>query len=152
MAESDAVHFFENKVKGKADVIFDFLPFFSETGDLTRIEGIDTAIHAIRTLLMTPLGHYPFDPEYGSLLYKKLFEPADQITRDEILFEVKDRVAQFEDRVKVENVDVTVFDEGKGVQVDVHINRDGVKGKVSIFTSQQNRMFGLEDEITAGLD
>lgn len=148
---ADDVHFFENQISGKADEIYDYAPFIGSTGDFQRLSGIDVAIHSIRSLLMTPLGHYPFDPKFGSLLFKKLFELGDEITKTEIEYEVRERIRMYEDRVEVEKVESSFFEGGKGISVNVYIDRDGVKGKVSAYVSTQNKMFGLEDEITAGL-
>jgi phage baseplate assembly protein W len=148
---SNDYHFFQDKVDGKANQIYDYAPSIASTGDLRRTEGIDVAILSIRTLLLTPLGHYPFDPQYGSLLYKKLFEMADNISKDEIEYEVTQRVRQYEDRVKVVGVDSYFAADGKTIIVNVDIERDGVPGKVSLNFAGNNRMFGLEDDITAGL-
>lgn len=144
-------HFFENHIDGKNNEIYDYSPVFDSTGDFKRVSGIDVAIQSIRTLLLTPLGHYPFDPQYGSLLYEKLFEPSDDITKAEIEYEVKDRINQYEDRVKVVKVDSYYTSDRKMIVVNVHISREEVEGQVSLTFDGNNRMFGLEDDITAGL-
>ncbi len=147
----DNYHFFQDEIEGKDNQIYDYAPVFDSTGDLKRVKGIDVAIMSIRTLLLTPLGHYPFDPQYGSLLYKKLFEPSDDITKDEIEYEVRDRINAYEDRVKVISVNSSFTSDRKTIIIDVHIDRNGVPGKISLSFSGNNRMFGLEDDITAGL-
>lgn len=143
--------FFQNYIDGQGKQIYDYVPVLDSTGDFKRISGIDVAILSIRTLLLTPLGHYPFDPTFGSLLYKKLFEMADDISMEEIEYEVKDRVAMFEDRVKITNVDCKYSADKKTAIVNVIIDRDGVEGKISLTFNSNDRMFGLEDDITAGL-
>jgi len=148
---NDRYHFFQDKINGKSDQIYDYAPVIGSTGDLTRLEGIDVAIYAIRTLLLTPLGHYPFDPKFGSLLYKKLFEMADEITQDEIEYEVTDRIREYEDRVKVTKVDSYFTADRKNIVVNVYIDRDGTPGEISLTFDGNNRMFGLEDDITSGL-
>jgi phage baseplate assembly protein W len=140
--------FFDSQIRGKADQIYDYEPYIDATGDLRRIEGIDVAIRAIRTLLLTPLGYYPFDPEYGSLLYKKVFEMADRITQMEVEFEVRERIKMYENRVTVERVQSGFIGDGKTLVVDVYIDRLGVKGKVSVILEPQKSMFGLEDKLT----
>ena len=143
--------FFQKHIDGQGKQIYDYVPVIDSTGDLKLISGIDVAILSIRTLLLTPLGHYPFDPTFGSLLYKKLFEMSDTITLEEIEYEIKDRVSQFEDRVRVTGVDCQYSSDKKTAIVEVNINRDGVGGKVSLTFNSNDRMFGLEDDITAGL-
>jgi len=143
--------FFHNEIEGQNNQIYDYVPNFDSTGDFKRIKGIDVAIMSIRTLLLTPLGHYPFDPQFGSLLYQKLFEMSDDITIDEIKYEVEDRISQFEDRVIIKDVDVQ-FDASKKLTiVNVMIERDEITGTVSLSFEGNNQMFGIEDDITAGL-
>jgi len=147
---SNRYHFFQDKLDGKANQIYDYAPAIGPTGDLKRTEGIDVAIMSIRTLLMTPLGHYPFDPTYGSLLYKKLFEMADGITQSEIEFEVNQRVKSWEDRVKITKVVSQYSNDRKTIVVNVLIERDGVPGTVSVSFDGNNTMFGIEDDISEG--
>ena len=146
---SDNYHFFQDKISGKVNEVYDIAPVIDETGNFKSISGIDVLINSVRTLLMTPLGHYPFDPEYGSLLYKKLFEMADNQTLKEIRFEVESRVRRYDARIKIDSVAVNYSNDKKTAIVSVIINRNGVTGKVSAVLNSQNTMFGLEDTITA---
>ena len=102
---ADSQQFFNSQIMGKSDEIYDYNFVIGGTCDLTRLSGINVLINSLRNLLLTPLGYYPFDPEYGSLLYKKLFEPSDDTTKDEIEYEIRDRVSMYENRVKIINVD-----------------------------------------------
>jgi phage baseplate assembly protein W len=145
-------HFYQNEIEGKYNQIYDYEPVIDSTGDLKRISGIDVAILAIRTLLLTPLGHYPFDPEYGSLLFKKLFEMSDAISQEEIEYEVRERIRMYEDRVSVTQVTTNFTPDRKTIIVDVHIEKDDVPGKISLNFGGNNRMFGIEDDIAAGLN
>lgn len=141
--------FFQDQIAGKSKEIYDYLPNISGSGDLTRVAGINVLINSLRNLLLTPLGYYPFDPEYGSLLYKKLFEPSDNITLKQIEYEIKDRVIRYDPRIKIEKVNLTWSSDNKTVRVDVIINRNGATGTVNVILSANNTMFGIEDEITA---
>ena len=147
--ESSYQRQFDQNIAGNESQIFDYDPYIGNRGDFKKTEDINVVIRSIRTLLLTPLGHYPFDPEYGSLLYQQLFEPFDDETLQRIDFEIRDRIAQYEDRCKVEKVEFKKTQDGKSLIVDVNIDRNGVKGKVDIYLSAQKRMFGLEDELTA---
>ena len=140
--------FFQEQISGKFSEIYDYIPVISGTGDLTRISGIDVVINSLRNLLLTPLGFYPFDPEYGSLLYKKLFEMSDEMTQQEIEYEVTYRVRRYDKRIKIDKVYVIWSNDRKTAVVNVDILRGDIKGKVSAILSAQHTMFGLEDEIT----
>ena len=143
--DNKSVAFFDKYIKGRVDEIYDYQPVISESGDFKRLEGIDSVVNQIRNLLLTPLGHYPFDPNYGSLLYEQLFELADAATANTIKYECKQRVEMYVPKITVEKVDVTLFNDKKGFKVEVYINREGVKGKVSLILPSQQTMFGLED-------
>ena len=142
-------HFFQDKIAGKQDQIYDYSPFINEFGDFASISGINVIIQSLRTLLMTPLGHYPFDPEYGSLLYKQLFEMSDSITSTIIKNEVSTRAMRYDSRIKIIDVSVVYSNDKKTVIVNVIIDRNGLRGKVEAVLSAQNTMFGIEDTITA---
>lgn len=139
---------FNNVLSGKSDQLYDFTPSISPTGDFNKVEGIDVLIRSIRTLLMTPLGHYPFDPSFGSLLYKQLFEMADKITQETVEFEVRNRIALYDDRIEVDNVSSQFMPDKKTLVVNVVILRNGIRGTVSVILDSQQTMFGLEDKIT----
>jgi len=141
--------FFQEQIVGKVNELYDYVPVISGTGDLTRISGINVLINSLRNLLLTPLGYYPFDPEYGSLLYKKLFEPSDNVTEEQIRYEVETRVQRYDKRIKIQQVLISWSADRKTAKVDVIILRKGVKGTVSTVLSAQHTMFGIEDEITA---
>lgn len=143
--DNNSVAFFDKYIKGRINEIYDYQPVIAESGDFKRLEGINSIINQVRNLLLTPLGHYPFDPEYGSLLYQQIFEMADETTINAIKYECKQRVEMYVPKISVEDVSVTPFSNGKGFKVDVQINREGVKGKVSLVLPSQNNMFGLED-------
>jgi len=145
----NSYHFFQDAVAGKINEIYDYAPVFDATGNFKRLSGIGVLINSLRTLLMTPLGYYPFDPEYGSLLYKKLFEPGDAQTLNEIEYEVHGRVKRYDDRIDIDSVSVSFSPNKKTAVVNVIINRNGVKGTVTSILTAQNTMFGLEDAITA---
>src|ERR1035437_3261821 len=96
--------FFQNQIAGKVNEVYDYIPVIDGTGDFTRISGIDVLVNSLRNLLLTPLGYYPFDPEFGSLLYKQLFELSDQPTQKNIEYEVSARVQRYDPRIKVTQV------------------------------------------------
>jgi phage baseplate assembly protein W len=146
---SDPQQFFNSQIVGKSNEIYDYSPNIDGSGDFTRLSGIDVLINSIRNLLLTPLGYYPFDPEYGSKLYKMLFEPSDKITQQEIEYEVKNRVQRYDKRIDIQTVQFSWSTDKKTVSVNVVILRNGVTGKVSAVLSQQQSMFGIEDSISA---
>lgn len=137
---------FRKTIAGKKTEIYDYLPTIGSVGDFVQTTGINVLINSIRTLLLTPLGYYPFDPNFGSLLYQKVFDPLDEISRNQIEFEVRQRIEKFDDRVVIEDVIITaVGTDGKAFRVDVFIKRGDVGGTISLHLTGQGNQFGLED-------
>lgn len=140
---ADPLKTFDTTVKGKNNLAYDYRDVIGASGDFRRLEGINVLINSIRNLLITPLGSYPFNPLYGSLLYKKVFEPLDAQSIQEIQYECKDRIMQFDSRVNLESVSVIPLRNNKGVTVSIKINRGEESGEVKIdFTDLPE--FGLE--------
>jgi len=136
---------FQDSIAGSNNRVNDFVPTISSVGDFQKIDGINVLISSIRNLLLTPLGFYPFDPTYGSLLYKKIFEPLDNISIEEIKYEVRERIMDFDDRVKVTAVDIfPVSTDGKAIRVDVSIKRGEIIGTATVYIDKANSQFGLE--------
>ena len=142
--------YFDTKVVGTSKLVRDILPFLDSSGDFLEVNGKDVIASQIRNLLMTPLGLYPFDPEYGTLLYKQLFEPIDQITEKQIYYEVRERVLKYIDGVDVLSVDLNWDKAHKSCTVDVYYyiqeNENRTKLSVQIQNLIENEMYSSVDD------
>jgi len=144
---TDDIRRFHEIVAGQSDNVVDYAPTLTPTGDFNKISGINVLISSIRTLLLTNLGFYPFDPTYGSTLYKKVFDHLDQDTIDGIEYEVRDRILEFDNRVHVSKVEIFIIGKSeKGVQVNIYISKDKIKGVVTLNLPNSDQEFGLESE------
>jgi len=141
---------FQTNEVGNSGLSKDIYPIIDSNGDWRVLTGKDAIICSIRNLLMTPLGKYPFDPNYGSLLYKQLFEPQDDQTSDNIKYEVKDRVEQFENRVTVDEVIVNMKDKTARVDVVFTIKDEVNKTKLSIEMKELNSGMLYEGDQSMG--
>jgi len=117
---------------GAGGIYVDFTANMSPTGDFLKAIGFNVVLNSIRNCLLTPLGTYPFDPNYGSLLHQKIFMPADDKTEEEIRYEVIGRVVQFDDRIVVSNVDTQFFNNNKGFRINVTLQRYGLDHSITI--------------------
>ena len=143
MTTANTLKKFEGSVRGKGGVAYDYLDRVDSAGDFSRIEGINVIINSLRNLLITPLESYPFNPEYGSKLYKKVWEPLDQQSQEDIEYEVKDRVALHDSRIRVTSVLISPLSDNKGVTVTVFIKKGDESGEVTLDFSNLPT-FGLE--------
>ena len=134
---------FGDSVAGKQDALADYTDKISPSGDFKRISGINVIVNSLRNLLLTPLGTYPFDPTYGSELYKKVFELNHSNIKEEVLYEVRDRVRQTDDRIYIQSVDIQYHTNLKGFRLSVTIEYDGNVADLDL-DFDQNDFFGLE--------
>lgn len=123
---------FKTSVLGSDNKIADYTPVISPKGDFTRINGIDVILNSWNTILITPTGTYDHDPEFGCDLYKYVFDPCDEITKENIIFTIKNQLMKFDDRATLENIDVRFMKDFKGFVVDVIVNYMGEIGKISV--------------------
>ena len=134
---------FETHIQGNVTTIYDYRDVIAPQGDFKKVKGINTLIYSLRNLLLTPLGSYPWDPEYGSILYKLVWELKSDETRDQIEYEVYDRVREFDDRIDIESVIIEYFRELKGYRVSLSIKKGNELATTEIDISQDHGI-GLE--------
>ena len=135
---------FSDASEGAINFIADYGTKISGTGDFSKFSGLSVLVNSIRTLLITPVGSYPFDPTYGSNLYKKVFEPADAITEDEIRTEVVDKILEYDERITITNVSTEFFSNLKGFRINLTIQRDRSEVATSVDITE-NIGFSLEE-------
>lgn len=76
------------------------------SGNIKIVTENDSISQSIRTILSTRPGERIMLPEFGSSLYRFIFEPMDEFTTQSMQYEVDAAVRQWEDRVYVSNVSV----------------------------------------------
>jgi len=136
---------FNNNVAGRTNIYYDYIARIDPAGDFEKKKGLGVLLNSIRNLLVTPLRSYPFDPEYGSLLYQKVFNPADSTTENEIKFEVTTRVKQFDNRVVIKSVEVRFFKSQKGYRLNLVISKGQQSEGTSIDFTEEEASFALEE-------
>ncbi len=110
----------------------DFIPYISSIGDFKRIRNIDVILNSWNNILLTPLGSYLYDPNYGSNLYKLVFEPADSGTVESIKQEVETRIRNYDSRGEILGVTVVMLPNKKGFNVNVECGFRGERGEISV--------------------
>jgi phage baseplate assembly protein W len=110
----------------------DFIPYISSIGDFKRISNIDVILNSWNNILLTPLGSYIADPDFGSDLYTLIFEPADSGTVESIKHEVKARILKYDARGEILSITVVMLPNGKGFNVNLECGFNGESGEISI--------------------
>jgi phage baseplate assembly protein W len=128
---------FKDSVIGSSNKIRDYLPNIEAKGDFQSTVDINVIINSWRNILLTPRRSYPYDPEYGSDLYKMVFDPLDEITVQRIEDEVYTSIQIYDNRAFIENVDIKYLKIEKGVSLDIYVDYKGDRGLLSLVLNEQ---------------
>lgn len=121
-----------NKIAvGSKGKISDYTPRISAIGDFSRVEDLETILSSWNNILITPLRSYTFDPDFGSNLYKFVFEPADNNTLNAIREEITYRIPLYDDRAKITAVDIAFLQNRKGFTVSIYVEYLGETDELS---------------------
>ena len=123
---------FNETVAGSNSKLADYTSIVAPKGDFKRIKDIEVLISSWNNILITPRRTYMFDPEYGSNLYKMIFEPADQSTEEEIIEKVVEALRTYDPRATVKNVSVTFLTSRKGFNVAVEVLYSGQNTELQV--------------------
>lgn len=127
---------FNETVAGSHSKLADYTSKVAPVGDFNRIKDIEVLINSWNNILITPRRTYMFDPDYGSILYKMIFEPADDVTVNKVVDEVTRTLLRYDDRATITNVNVTFFPNKKGFSVAVEVNYQGEDGQLSVIVDE----------------
>lgn len=116
---------FNKTVVGSESKLADYKSTISSTGDFRRITDINVVINSWNNILVTPKRTYMFDPEFGSNLYRFIFEPLDNQTEKEIVEEVVTTLRTYDDRANIKNVSVEFLSNKKGFNISIDIEYNG---------------------------
>lgn len=88
------------------------------TGDVPVAKNEVAVKKALITLIRTPKGAKPFNPDYGSTIFDYLFAQGDQQTELDLNEETADVIRKYEPRVTVVSIDSKI-DENSGIEVTI---------------------------------
>jgi phage baseplate assembly protein W len=123
---------FVKEVRGSDTQPHDYIPYISSIGDFKRIRDIDVILNSWNNILLTPLGSYIADPNFGSNLYRLIFEPADAGTVESIKAEVKNRIENYDARGEILDITIVLLPNRKGFNVNLECGFEGERGEISI--------------------
>lgn len=92
---------FETKDVSNSKIKIDITPSINVHGDFKEVNGKDAIINAVRNLLMCPKGTYPFDPEYGCNIHKRVFENYSKQLEQAILYDLRECIMTYITEAKI---------------------------------------------------
>lgn len=126
---------FKQLIPGQKGVPKDIDSKLNASGDFNVLNGIDAIVKGVSRILLTSSGTYVFDPEYGVPLYKYLYEPADETTREKVLHDVNSALHRYEGRAKI-TTNLTFLSNKKGFRLDIVIKYDGKYKKLHLIVDE----------------
>jgi phage baseplate assembly protein W len=84
----------------------DYKPVINSSGDFTKTIGLETILNSLNTILQIPTRTYLFDPPFGCDIFKRVFDPTDQITLDLLKDEIENQLFGNDDRARVDSIDI----------------------------------------------
>ena len=123
---------FFDEVIGSATSIKDYISIISARGDFKRIKDLQVILVSWNNILLTPTRTYILDPDFGSDLYKYVFDPADEGTIETIKAEVIGKISLYDDRAAIEDVEVRPMRGGKGYEINIVADYQGAKGSLTV--------------------
>lgn len=137
---------FNKSVVGSESKLADYKSQISSVGDFKRISDIEVILNSWSNILVTPRRTYMFDPEYGSNLYKLVFEPADSSTQSRIIDEVSASLQKYDDRATIEEITVEFASgSGKGFIVSVDVAFGDESGQLEVAIDEDTYFQFFED-------
>jgi len=144
LKESCTLENFQKNIVGSKGKISDFKELIASKGDFSRISDLEVILNSWSNILMTPLRTYQYNPNYGSELYKFVFEPADEDTVERIKEEVKFRLLTFDDRASILGINVLFGIGGKSFVVNIDVKYKGQLDQLSLTFDQSTYLSVLE--------
>ena len=123
---------FKKNVIGSGSSINDYTAVITPSGDFKRISGFTAILNSWNNILLTPVGSYDHDPEYGSNIHKFVFEPLDSKTSEKIKKEIKRCVSNYTNGASISRIDVKFLSGGKGFSADIFVDYEDEQGRLSI--------------------
>lgn len=105
------------------------------TGDISKNVGTQAVIGSIRNLLLTNHYERPFHPDIGANITKLLFENLTSLTASALQREIRNTIQNYEPRVKISTLTVTVNPDTNGfdVEMDFFINNNASPVSIALF-------------------
>ena len=123
---------FNVAVVGSDGKLADYISKIAPSGDFKRIDDLEVILSSWSNILLTPTRSYIYDPEYGSDVYKMVFDPADKETAKQIKREVVDKIERYDDRATIEDVSITFNANRKGFNVSIKVDFQDTLAELSV--------------------
>jgi len=135
---SSALEKFHKNVVGSKEKITDYIPVVAASGDFSMVNNIQAILTSWNNILLTPIRTYVANPEYGSNLYKYIFDPADDVTIENIKQEIQYRLMLYDNRAMLTNINISFMGDRHGFIVNIDLEYKGDSAALEVEINDQN--------------
>ena len=142
---------FNKTVAGSDSKLADYKSVIASVGDFKRIGDVEVILSSWNNILITPRRTYMFDPQYGSNLYRLVFEPADEKTQEAIIQETVSTLRKYDDRAVINDIKVSFLPNKKGFVLSIDVEYDGETGQLETVIDEDLYFRFFESQDTTGV-
>lgn len=110
---------FRKRVVGSSFTHSDYVPVIDPSGDMKRITDMDVILNSWETIIRTPKGTDMSDPNFGTNIYKYIFEMSDAATYSVIKSDIITALTTYDDRAVIDSVKVSVSNDYKHLTLNI---------------------------------
>ena len=92
------------------------------TKDIARITNDNAVINSIKNIVFTNKGERLYNPDFGTNVYKLLFENFSKFTSDTLRIDIITAIENYEPRAKINNVYVEQDIDNHGIVITLSFN------------------------------
>jgi phage baseplate assembly protein W len=97
------------------------------TNDAVRLFDVDAAKASLKSILLTKYYEKLFNPEFGVNISGLLFENFSPITGTIVKRMIRERVAQYEPRITIDDINVVQLIEANSISIELYFYVTGTK-------------------------
>ncbi|MCK9597028.1 GPW/gp25 family protein [Candidatus Pacearchaeota archaeon] len=117
----------------------------ADNGDYQEIFDIDVMLDSLEKIFSIMLETYPFDPEFGSNLFRYLHEPFDDINRENIEYDVRNVMAEHIPGLKIKDLKIRAGND-KSFILDIIVEFQGMSRNAKFLVGKKGYVSLIKDD------
>ena len=117
----------------------------NDYGDFTEVYDIDVLIDALEKIFGIMIETYPFDPVFGSNLFRYIYEPFDEITMENVENDVRSVMNQHIPGLKLLSLSISMAND-KSFILDLFVQFQGIKKTAKFLFDRSGYVSLIKDD------
>ena len=117
----------------------------ADYGDFKEIFDIDVMLDALEKIFSIMIETYPFDPEFGSNLFRFIYEPFDDANIENIQSDVRNVMMEHIPGLSLKNLKVYIAND-KSYVIELFVEFQGIKRKAKFLIDKRGYVAMMKDD------